>query len=474
MLHGTHGPNVEGILKEDFRPSQAGAFGPGIYLTNSFQMAFKYGSCYANEDGVAKQMSYLIVNKVRQPNEEKPFEQRNKTLDSKESIGNKLSFGKLTSSKPTYSSSSKSVQYESCFQDYLNMEPELNIFQGNFHSKKGLEVSSKDMFDSDNNKILEGTFQVSLDEVIIAVAHHKLVTPTYVIAIEVKKDVCRLVKDILYKKFDVHRFIEETNNMLQCPSVSKDSVDQNISDFIDNCSLEKFNVELEKEITSNQNAQVDFLKSKFGNNVTSFLNQLSFNFSSLFRTNSNDTNKYKTELLQTVDKDYQFLLRSLTDDDCKDNPNIVNIFKITSVDKNEDRRIINNTLYLQGVKSDKVVNILKSGYPLSSELFEKQCKEECFGENVLRTDNCSCIVSNSLDRELPKGISYCNVDDEVKKIAFVFVASSGHVSSLDYARTSANTDSRGCSIVCDSFRGSMSSKESILGMVPAYLVVLNI
>ena len=36
LLHGTRGQNIEGILKEGFKPSQGGRFGPGVYLTNNF------------------------------------------------------------------------------------------------------------------------------------------------------------------------------------------------------------------------------------------------------------------------------------------------------------------------------------------------------------------------------------------------------------------------------------------------------
>ena len=43
LLHGTKGCNVEGILKEGLRPSSSGRLGPGIYLTNSFEMAHHYG-----------------------------------------------------------------------------------------------------------------------------------------------------------------------------------------------------------------------------------------------------------------------------------------------------------------------------------------------------------------------------------------------------------------------------------------------
>ena len=66
LLHGTRGQNIEGILKEGFKPSQDGRFGPGVYLTNSFRMASRYGNCFVNDELVPKKMMYLFVNKVRQ------------------------------------------------------------------------------------------------------------------------------------------------------------------------------------------------------------------------------------------------------------------------------------------------------------------------------------------------------------------------------------------------------------------------
>ena len=50
LLHGTKAQNVEGILKTGFKPSIRGLYGPGVYLTNSFNYAYNYGMCFATED----------------------------------------------------------------------------------------------------------------------------------------------------------------------------------------------------------------------------------------------------------------------------------------------------------------------------------------------------------------------------------------------------------------------------------------
>ena len=43
LLHGTKLSNVEGILKEGFKPSKKGTFGPGVYLTNCCSVASSHG-----------------------------------------------------------------------------------------------------------------------------------------------------------------------------------------------------------------------------------------------------------------------------------------------------------------------------------------------------------------------------------------------------------------------------------------------
>ena len=60
----------------------------------------------------------------------------------------------------------------------------------------------------------------------IAVAHHDLVTPAYLIEVKVVKE---LVKNILYNKLIVHRFSKQTNTEIKHQSKSETSTDQTIS-----------------------------------------------------------------------------------------------------------------------------------------------------------------------------------------------------------------------------------------------------
>ena len=120
------------------------------------------------------------------------------------------------------------------------------------------------------------------------------------------------------------------------------------------------------------------------------------------------------------------------------------------------------------------MNVLTSGYPTNSESFDTQCKEECFGESILQTSNCSCNVSNQLSRQLPKGVSHCKVDDEIRKLSFVVVAGQGFVRSVDN-NPLPDSDSRGCRLYSGTFiNPEIKSHRNIQGMIPAYLIVLNI
>ena len=93
-------------MKEGFKPSQGGRFGPGVYLTNSFKMACRYGDCFVNDEGVPKKMTYLFVNKVRQTDPEEPPRKLCKVTQTEEPTkGN--SFFAMQNSKPHYRNGKK-------------------------------------------------------------------------------------------------------------------------------------------------------------------------------------------------------------------------------------------------------------------------------------------------------------------------------------------------------------------------------
>ena len=216
LLHGTRGQNIKGILKEGFKPSQGGKFGPGVYLTNSFRWASSYGKCFINDEGTPKKMTYLFVNKVRLNDAEGPPRKLHKVTPSKEPTENNPYFAKPNTPIPTYINGKKIVHLDIlgflrhgvCWQDYNNGDQVLNVFKANSPSltQVNLKDSSQDMFDSEENKISMGNFQVDVEDEKIAVAHHNLVTPAYLIEIEGKQSLSEFVNDILYVKFNVRRF----------------------------------------------------------------------------------------------------------------------------------------------------------------------------------------------------------------------------------------------------------------------------
>ena len=82
-----------------------------------------------------------------------------------------------------------------------------------------------------------------------------MVTPAYLIEIGEQQSVSEFVKHILYTKFNVHRFNEESNDLTS--SMSKNLLDQVTPIKFRNYSIEIFRAELEKEIDVNEQAQIE-------------------------------------------------------------------------------------------------------------------------------------------------------------------------------------------------------------------------
>ena len=241
----------------------------------------------------------------------------------------------------------------------FSYEPVLKVYDGKLYSDKQVELqdSSASKFDSDGNKILSGTFQVVSDEKKIAVAHHDLVTLAYLIEIEIKQSARELVKHILYGKLGETKFSKD-------PSISdppKRTVIKNSSaeDYFTN----SFVAELEEEIIANQRAEVELAKHQFENKVNSFMQQLLFEMSSITETNASF--KYKAELLQTSNRDYQFVLGSMTEGNPNSNWTVLKIYRINPVDESEVEKMRDGFLYMHGVKANEVSDVLARGYPAS-------------------------------------------------------------------------------------------------------------
>ena len=488
LLHGTTGPNVEGILKEGFRPSKNGRLGPGVYLTDSFETALGYGSCYVSDEGVPKAMHYVFLNKV-----ERTDAKRLKDGDAcgARSENNEYSFARPKPYVPRYVNGKKrKMEVRSQTPRYFckentKYERVLKVYSEEQHAF--LDSTPQDLFYSDLKQTVKGTFDVMKQK--IAVAHHELVAPAYLIEFEAKYDASEIVAHLLYKKFNVFNFKDVSSCLFKNETINR-TTDQTRPAETDVRSLKEFNIELRKEMIANQQAKIKLLKSKFDYYVTSLMKQLPFEMSAVSRTGTAGSIKYKTEALQTSHKDYRFISSSLDYSECEENTKILHLFRIDPVDENEAEAINASSLYLQGVTANKVMNILTSGYPKYLEALDEQCKKGCFAENVLRSNNCFCYGSTSLSTEILKGTSYCSVENKVKKLSFVFVTSKKHsiplISSEDSLHDGKSIlDSRGCSLITaessscsksDAFRSRFPkfSSTCVLNMIPAYLIVFEV
>ena len=174
LLHGTNGPNVEEILKAGFKPKKFGFLGHGVYLTDSLKYAYKYGKCFVQEQGMAKKLRYFFVNQVNQTDVQTPT----------------------------------NCLEKSSFQDYLKNKPVINVFDGYSAKPANFEDSSQTVFDSRNNKILQGSFVKTHTNQKIVVAHHDIVTPVYLIEINEKRSAKEIASEILYWDLGIERFVD--------------------------------------------------------------------------------------------------------------------------------------------------------------------------------------------------------------------------------------------------------------------------
>ena len=177
---------------------------------------------------------------------------------------------------------------------------------------------------------------------------------------------------------------------------------------------------------------------------------------------------YKTESFESSNKDYDYMIRSLNDKWCAKIPKVLHMFRIIPADQTDVNNFYNSYLYLKGTTADKVMNILKQGYP--KETLLDQCQKHFINKNVHISEKCSCYCSGWLDLELKKGRSYCKVGDEVKELSFVFVTSDFlFKSSIVPSKVPLeDLDSRKCCFdpdFCSCF---------IYDMVPAYLIVFSL
>ena len=441
LLHGTKSQNVEGILRTGFKPSKSGLYGPGVYLTNSVEVAHRYGTCFAQEKGIVKKFRYLFVNKVDCTN----------VLSPKNVFDNPKSY-----------------------KEYLNKKPVVQIFSAHTQISTRFEDSTSNKYDSSQVKILQGTFERDVEKEKIVLSHDTFVVPAYLIEIEEKQTVDQIVEEILYNDLKLERFTRnsEPSTKYQKKNRVKETSKQNQESTSD-----KVSKALVKEINANRQAKLEILWSKHDNYMESIMEQLSFKIRSIIETTKKEKVKYQAEILKTEDDGYKFILRSVENNKNAINKKVLHVLKIKSVNKRKDDQLKGEYLFFNGIKSNKVTNILTSGYPSGGNVdmnFNKRVSQRMQGiRDITAQDNDTYKATLCLEDEICKGSSYYEDDNVVKELFFVFVATSRFGSHDPIVDTEVDTDTRGS---CFNVKQMRSRKRNLRKpcIIPAYLIIFDV
>ena len=196
LLHGTEVTNIEGILKEGIKPFQTGRHGPGVFSTNSVTKASEYGECFVSNNGFHQNMIYMFIIKLKIPNSSliKDFKYKQDNVNKER----KVSFA---SRNPTYENGKKRVYSNYLLSRFEKDRDNMKIYENEppiyklisfYKPKLSTMLSTNAILDSNNDKILKGTFTVGGSREIRILSHHDLVTPAYIVKVEVKKTYVRM------------------------------------------------------------------------------------------------------------------------------------------------------------------------------------------------------------------------------------------------------------------------------------------
>ena len=416
LLHGTQAPNIKEILKIGFKPSQKGMLGPGVYHSDSISKASEYGKCWAQEKGVVKKFTYCFINQI---------ENIGKLTPEKQFENEVLYYDDINEDSMSY-------------QQYLKREPSLLACYFSENKSDSFQYRLNNKYDSKNRKILQGTFQRDFGYEKEVLAHHDLVVPAYLVEFSEKPTVGEIVDEV----FDY-------------------ILDKKSPNKVTEYTFETITKEMKREIIENKAAKIKSLESKLDENMRCIMEQLLFKFSSVTESKDNEKTKYKAESLLEQDSDYKFVLRSIASEKDRGNEKIKHVFKINPVDKNEELDLKDKYVFLHGVTSNRVKSILTEGY----------LKE--YDENDVSYKNLFYNYSTThLRNAINTGVSYCLVDNVVKKFSFVFVASSG-VKYENFCMKDSKIvkDTRGS---CVDVGKNRNFDKIISGFTPAYLIVFEL
>ena len=432
LLHGTKARNVEGILKTGFEPSQNGKYGPGVYLTDSIDCAYEYGKSIVRENGLVKMCRYIFVNQTRQAYEE------------------------------------KCPKTQLTYEQYLCKEPCLRFFTGSF-----FEEPASDAFDSENRKILQGSFQKEKE--MIATAHHSLVVPAYLIEIEEKLSVKEIVHTVHHDILKAYADLNSSGNSKISgfkTSFLKYIYADPFSAF--NYLKEKENTldivtkELEREFVAEGYNNVKFHKSKIDKYISEVVEQLSFSISSL--AEAKDNLKYKTDILTDGGDDYDFVLRLLKkSENSNGSYKVSSVFKVSPKDEKDLAELKGEYLFYSGAKSNKIRGILSDGYVQCKNAHSDMVKQ--LVKNGRLEENDICNATLDLEEEISKSSSYYAVNGRVKKLSFVFVSTAEGVSKGPLHDAKVVKDSRGS---CFDANLAARVRRYKSCQTPAYLVVFEL
>ena len=415
LLRRASASKVEEILKAGLKPSRDWCeimdHGLGVYHSNCVKTEYEYyGSRrHAQDKGVVKKITYFFVNQV--------------TIPDKFSPADELKF----------------VSYK----DYNEQEPTLQVVDVDcdFEEPGSFKGCHKDKFDGAGRKILNGSFHRNVRRNKV-VAHHDLVKPAYLLEIAEKpvmSEIVEEVSDISYSD-DQKNFTER--------------------------NFESFTEELAMKIADWKLKYLHNGQHWIEKDVHSAVTQLSFNLASLLEPKYDA--KYRTELVQQQDDDYQFIMKLIENKGYRGLKKVRNVYKVNPVVESEALNLKDKYLFFHGVTSNEVRDILANGYPRDDV-----------------TENTS-IESVCAKGDLYPKESYCMDGNVPRKLSFAFVSSSGvdceefRLENSEFVR-----DSRG---ICIDVSGSNESTVSvwyeggkemtserfvtaICGRAPAYLLI---
>ena len=220
--------------------------------------------------------------------------------------------------------------------------------------------------------------------------------------------------------------------------------------------------EFKKEIKANHPAKIDFLISSLEKDSRSLIKQLSFQLSSILKPKDDENRKFYTELLEKNDDDYKFILRSFNKKNAENLPKLRQLFRISATDENEVYNYKEKNLYLHGVKVKEVKDILTNG----------------FTEEEIDLDDSYEIqfeATTELSFEIRCGRNYCEADNTVKELSFVFVVcSEENYKNLNKKDSKLMEDTRS-SVTREGLFGDDDNGivENISDLIPAYLIIFE-